>query len=279
VSVQTATVREGREPLGERTRWAIRDGLVLTRRNLLRYIRIPTLLVFSTIQPVMFVLLFRYVFGGAITNLPGGINYVNYLMPGIFVQTAIFGSTQTGIGLAEDLNAGIIDRFRSLPMSRSAVLAGRTTADLFRNLFVVVLMTIVGYLVGFSFQDGLALGVLVIGLAVLVGFAFSWISATLGLAIKNVESVQAASFIWIFPLTFASSAFVPTASMPGWLQAWANNNPVTTWVNTLRAFTLGSPYLHAIDATYLGLVVKSGIWIGLILAIFVPLSVRIYRRT
>ncbi|MGZ4110274.1 MAG: ABC transporter permease, partial [Actinomycetota bacterium] len=135
--MQTATVREGREPLGERTRWAIRDGLVLTRRNLLRYIRIPTLLVFSTIQPVMFVLLFRYVFGGAITNLPGGINYVNYLMPGIFVQTAIFGSTQTGIGLAEDLNAGIIDRFRSLPMSRSAVLAGRTTADLFRNLFVV----------------------------------------------------------------------------------------------------------------------------------------------
>ncbi|MGZ4110185.1 MAG: ABC transporter permease, partial [Actinomycetota bacterium] len=151
--------------------------------------------------------------------------------------------------------------------------------DLFRNLFVVVLMTIVGYLVGFRFQDGLALGVLVIGLAVLVGFAFSWISATLGLAIKNLESVQAASFIWIFPLTFASSAFVPTTSMPGWLQAWANNNPVTIWVNTLRAFTLGSPYLHAIDASYLGLVVKSGIWIGLILAVFVPLSIRIYRRT
>jgi len=261
-------------------RWAVHDGLVLTRRNLLRYVRIPTLLVFSTIQPVMFVLLFRYVFGGAITQLPAGAEaYVNFLMPGIFVQTAIFGSTQTGIGLAEDLNAGIIDRFRSLPMSRSAVLAGRTTADLFRNLFVVVLMTIVGYLAGFRFQQGLALGALVIGGAVLIGFAFSWISATLGLAIKNLEAVQASSFIWIFPLTFASSAFVPTETMPGWLQAFANNNPVTIWVNTLRAFTIGDVYLHYLGETYLGLVLRSALWIAGILAVFVPLSIRVYRRT
>lgn len=264
----------------QRSRWAIHDALVLTRRNLIRYSRIPTLLVFSTIQPVMFVLLFRYVFGGAIGGLPPGARaYVNFLMPGIFVQTAIFGATQTGIGLAEDLNAGIIDRFRSLPMARSAVLAGRTTADLFRNLFVVLLMTAVGYLVGFRFQEGPVDAALAIGLAVFVGFAFSWISATLGLAIKNLESVQAASFVWIFPLTFASSAFVPIEGMPGWLQAWARNNPVTIWANTLRGFTLGADYLEFVGESIGGLAVKSGLWIGLILAIFVPLSIWTYRRT
>ncbi len=277
MSVEAAT--SGRTSAAGRIRWAIHDGLVLTRRNLLRYVRIPTLLVFSTIQPVMFVLLFRYVFGGSITGLPLGIDYVNYLMPGIFVQTAIFGATQTGVGLAEDLNAGIVDRFRSLPMSRSAVLAGRTTADLFRNLFVVVLMTIVGYLVGFRFQAGAVFAVFAIGLAVLVGFGFSWISATIGLAIKNLEAVQAASFIWIFPLTFASGAFVNVARMPGWLEAWARNNPVTIWSDTIRAYTLGSRFATAMGQTVLGLTVKSGIWIALILAVFVPLSIRIYRRT
>jgi ABC-2 type transport system permease protein len=280
MSVEVTTAPLARMPVAQRVRWAIHDGLVLTRRNLLRYLRIPTLLVFSTIQPVMFVLLFRYVFGGAITQLPPGVDaYVDYLMPGIFVQTAIFGATQTGVGLAEDLNAGIIDRFRSLPMARSAVLAGRTTADLFRNLFVVLLMTVVGYLVGFRFHEGIVLAALAIGLAVLVGFAFSWISATIGLAIKNLESVQAASFIWIFPLTFASSAFVNPATMPGWLQAWARNNPVTIWVDTLRAFTLGTAYANGIGETLLGLTLKSGVWIAGILAVFVPLSIRLYRRT
>ncbi|HZD81025.1 MAG TPA: ABC transporter permease [Actinomycetota bacterium] len=270
---------EGLGGVGMRASWAIHDGLVLTRRNLFRYVRIPTLLVFSTIQPVMFVLLFRYVFGGAITGLPPGIDYVAYLMPGIFVQTAIFGATQTGIGLAEDINAGVIDRFKSLPAARSAVLAGRTTADLFRNLFVVLLMTAVGYLVGFRFRAGLVDAVLGIGLAVLVGFAFSWISAAIGLAIKNLESVQAASFVWIFPLTFASSAFVPTQGMPGWLQVFARNNPVTIWANTLRGFTLGSMYISSIGESTFGLIWKSGIWIGMILAFFVPVSIRIYRRT
>jgi ABC transporter DrrB family efflux protein len=266
--------------LTRRVRWAIHDGLVLTHRNLLRYVRIPPLLVFATIQPVMFVLLFRYVFGGNIANLPPGAHaYVDYLMPGILVQTAIFGATQTGIGLAEDLNVGIIDRFRSLPTARSAVLAGRTTADLVRNLFVVLLMTGVGYLVGFRFQDGAIRATLAIGLAVLVGFAFSWVSATIGLAIKNLESVQAASFIWIFPLTFASSAFVPIEGMPSWLQVFARNNPVTIWANTLRGFTLGSRYIAFVNESIGGLVLKSGLWIGLIFAIFVPLSIRLYRRT
>ena len=187
-------------------------------------------------------------------------------MPGIFVQTAIFGSTQTGIGLAEDLTGGIIDRFRSLPAARSAVLAGRTTADLVRNLMVVLIMTTVGYLVGFRFQEGL-------------GFAFSWISATIGLAIKNIESVQAASFVWIFPLTFASSAFVPAESFPGWLRAWSNVNPVTIWSDTLRGFTLGTEYVTFVGETMTSLAVKSALWVGAILAVFVPLSIRLYRRT
>jgi len=274
---RTQATREG---VPTRVRWAIHDGLVLTKRNLLRYVRIPTLLVFSTVQPVMFVLLFRYVFGGAIGGLPPGVSYVDFLIPGIIIQTAIFGATQTGIGLAEDLNAGIIDRFRSLPMDRAAVLAGRTTADLFRNLFVVLLMIGVGYLTGFRFSNGPLMALLGIGLGISVGFAFSWISATIGLAIKNLEAVQAASFIWIFPLTFASSAFVPIIAMPDWLQVIARNNPVTIWANTLRVLAIGDAYLSYLRVeTTLGLLVKSGLWIAAILAVFVPLSIRIYRRT
>jgi ABC-type multidrug transport system permease subunit len=175
VSVTTtseARVRTG-TGVGPRVRWAVMDTLVIAERNLIRYRRIPTLLVFSTVQPVLFVLLFRFVFGNAIRGLPPSIDYVNFLMPGIFVQTAIFGSTQTGVGLAEDLGKGIIDRFRSLPMARSAVLAGRTTADLVRNLFVVLLMTVVGYIVGFRFQAGPGWAILGIVLAVVVGFSFS----------------------------------------------------------------------------------------------------------
>jgi ABC-2 type transport system permease protein/oleandomycin transport system permease protein len=280
LEASTAATAATAPGIWQRIRWAIHDGLVLTKRNLLRYIRIPTLLVFSTIQPVMFVLLFRYVFGGAITRLPPGAEtYVNYLMPGIFVQTAIFGSTQTGIGLSEDLNTGIIDRFRSLPAARSAVLAGRTTADLFRNLMVVLIMTTVGYLVGFRFQEGAGFAILGIGLAVTVGFAFSWISATIGLALKNTEAVQAASFVWIFPLTFASSAFVPPETFPSWLEAWSNINPVTVWCNTLRGFTLGSAYIASIDETMTSLIIKSALWVIAILAVFVPLSIRLYRRT
>jgi ABC-2 type transport system permease protein len=265
---------------GQRVRWAIRDGMVIAERNLIRYVRIPTLLVFSTIQPVMFVLLFRFVFGGAIRGLPPSIDYVNYLMPGVFVQTAIFGSTQTGVGLAEDLGKGIVDRFRSLPMARSAVLAGRTTADLVRNLFVVLLMTGVGYLVGFRFQGGVGWAVLGILLAVAAGFAFSWISALIGLSIKDVESVQAASFVWIFPLTFASSAFVPVQTMPGWLQAWAKANPITIWANTLRTFVLGSrPEVHQLTGgSTTKLVIESSLWIAGILAVFVPLAIRTYRK-
>ena len=210
-------------------------------RNLLQFTRVPTLLVFSIIQPIMFVLLFRFVFGGAIKGLPPGISYVNYLLPGIFVQTAIFGSTQTGIGLATDLKSGLIDRFRSLPMARSAVLAGRTMSDFVRNIVVVLLMIGVGYLVGFFFDNGVPAALAAILLSALVGFSFSWVSATIGLAIKDVESVQAASFTWIFPLTFISSVFVSPASMPPLLQFIARNNPVTIWADSSGCSRLAAP--------------------------------------
>lgn len=251
--------------------WTFADAVVLTRRNLLQYVRIPQLLVFSTIQPVMFVLLFTFVFGGAIAaSVPGG-NYVNFLMPGIFVQTAVFGATATGVGLAEDLGRGMIDRFRSLPMARSAVLAGRTFADMIRNVFVVLLMTVVGVLVGFNpLSGGLPAYVLMLVIIVLFGYSFSWISALIGMAVKDPESVQAAGFIWIFPLTFVSSAFVPVATFPTWLQPIAEINPVTVTVNACRTLLTGTATLDTI--------LPPLFWIGVILVVFVPLSVRAYRR-
>src|ERR671915_2539090 len=200
-------------PRRSRVYWALADGLVLARRNLVQIPRIPELLVFATIQPVMFVLLFRYVFGGAIDV--GGTSYVNFLMAGIFVQTVAFGAVTTGIGLAEDLQKGLVDRFRSLPMARSAVLTGRTIADLVRNMFVVAVMLAVGLLVGFRPEAEVTGWVAAIGLLLLLSFAFSWIGATIGLMVRSVEAVQSAGFIWLFPLTFASSAFVRTEDMPG----------------------------------------------------------------
>jgi ABC transporter DrrB family efflux protein len=249
------------------------DVLAVTKRNLIRYLRVPTLVIFSTIQPVMFVLLFRYVFGSAIVH-PRGFNYpyVDYLMPGIFVQTVIFGSTQTGVGLAEDLSKGMIDRFRSLPMARSAVLAGRTLSDTVRNTFVVLLMLVVGYLVGFRFHTTLVYGVAGIVLALLFGLCFSWISAFIGLTVRDVESTQAASFVWLFPLVFASTAFVPASALPGWLQAWAKVNPVSVSVDSLRGLLESWPSHTYHLATTLA-------WAIGILVVFVPLSVSRYRRS
>jgi ABC-2 type transport system permease protein/oleandomycin transport system permease protein len=256
----------------------VADALTMTWRNLLKYVRVPTLLVFSTIQPVMFVLLFAYVFGGAI-KIPG-VNYRDYLMPGIFVQTVVFGSTQTGVGLAEDLSRGMIDRFRSLPMARSAVLAGRTIGDTVRNLFVVLLMTGVGYAIGFRFHAGLLDALAGIALAVLFGLAFSWISANIGLAVRDVESAQAASFVWIFPFVFASSAFVPVLSMPGWLQAFAKVNPISITVDAIRDLTLGHDLRLAagLQGTTTTHVLESLAWVAAILLVFVPLAVSRYRR-
>jgi ABC transporter DrrB family efflux protein len=249
------------------------DVLAVTKRNLIRYARVPTLVIFSTIQPVMFVLLFRYVFGNAIVHPPGfPYHYVDYLMPGIFVQTVIFGSTQTGVGLAEDLSKGMIDRFRSLPMARSAVLAGRTLSDTVRNGFVVILMLIVGYLVGFRIHTTLPAALAGFVLALLFGLCFSWISAYIGLAVRDVESTQAASFVWLFPLVFASTAFVPLAALPGWLQGWAKVNPVSVTVDSLRGLLEGWPSHTYHLATTIA-------WAVGILVVFVPLSVSRYRRT
>jgi ABC-2 type transport system permease protein len=247
---------------------AISDTAVMARRNLLKYPRLPSLLMFSTVQPIMFVLLFAYVFGGAI-DIPG-VSYIDFLMPGIFVQTVVFGSTNTGIGLAQDLDGGMIDRFRSLPMARSAVLLGRTLSDAVRNLFVVLLMTAVGLLIGFRFHAGLGRALLAILIAITFGFAFSWISAWIGVSVRDVESAQAAGFIWVFPLVFASSAFVPTETMPAWLEAFAEHNPVTVTVNALRSLVLGGPAL----ADVLG----SLVWSAAILAVFGPLAVAKYRH-
>ena len=253
-----------RVPLG-----AIRDTFAVAQRNLIAYRRVPQLLVFSTIQPVIFVLMFRYVFGGAI-ELRGPIDYVDYLMPGIFVQTVVFGALATAVGLATDLKSGLLERFRSLPMSRSAVLAGRTIADLTRNVFVVTLMVVVGMLVGFRTHDGVPALLLGMLLVLLFGFALSWIFATVGLLVGDPETAQAAAFPVIAPLVFASSAFVPVESMPGWLQVFAEHQPVSVTASAVRALVLGTPAAS--------LVWQAIAWAVGIIAVFAPIAVMRYRR-
>jgi len=265
------------QPVQGRSRlaWAFLDAMVLAKRSLLQTLRVPQLIVFVTIQPIMFVLLFRYVFGGAI-QVPGG-QYVNYLMPGIFVQTVAFGGVTTGIGLAEDMQRGLIDRFRSLPMSSSAVLTGRTVADLGRNLFTVLVMLVVGFLVGFRPRGTVA--EFLLAMLVLIGFsfAFSWISALIGISVRSTEAAQSGGFIWMFPLTFASSVFVPVASMPAWLRTFAEHNPVSVVANSLRGLFHVDPSLTAAD-TGLALI-QSAAWIAGILLVVIPFSVARYRRT
>ncbi len=248
--------------------WTLADALVMAKRNLKQIPRIPEELIFATIQPIMFVLLFSYVFGGAIQV--HGISYVNYLMAGIFTQTVIFGATSTGIGLANDLQRGLVDRFRSLPMAKSAVLTGRTISDLVRNLFVVAVMWTVGLLVGFRPQGSLWAWIAATALLLLTSFAFSWISATIGLVARSVEAAQSAGFIWLFPLTFASSAFVPTQNMPAWLRAFADHQPVSLIVNAVRGLLLNQP-----DASTIWQAIA---WCLGILAVFIPLAVLAYGR-
>jgi ABC-2 type transport system permease protein/oleandomycin transport system permease protein len=247
----------------------LRDALAITQRNLIAYRRVPQLLVFSTIQPVVFLLMFRYVFGGAIGGYKGFPN-VDFLMPGVFVQTVVFGSLATAIGLATDLKSGLLERFRSLPMARSAVLAGRTLADLSRNVFVAVLMVVVGYLVGFRFHGGILSFLAAMLLVLLFGYSMSWIFATIGLAVGDPETAQAAAFPILAPLVFASSAFVPVSSMPGWLQPWANHQPVSVTISAVRDLVLGLPLRSDL--------VQSLAWLIGILVVFTPLSVRLYRR-
>lgn len=248
--------------------FTISDVGVMLKRNLMRYRRMPRLIVFSFVQPVMFVLLFAYVFGGAIQTSGG--NYIMYLLPGILVQTVLFGSMQTGVGLADDMAQGMIDRFRSLPMSRGAVLAGRTISESIRNLFVMFLMVLVGYAIGFRIEHGYGRFFLGMLLTVLFGFAFSWVSATIGLAVKDPETAQSAGFVWVFPLAFASSIFVPLETMKQGIRVFAEHNPISYTVNTVRALALGTPIGDNL--------LYSLIWIFALLAVFIPLAINRYRK-
>ncbi len=248
------------------------DTWAITKRNLYRYLRLPRLIFFSSVQPIMFLVLFNFVFGGAIgsgTKIPGG-KYINYLLPGILTQMIMFGGMQTGIGLARDMSAGIIDRFRSLPMSRGAVLAGRTLADSVRNVFVAVIMLSVGSLLGFRFHAGILRGIAMVLVILLFGFAFSWVAAFLGMFSGDEETAQLASFVLIFPLVFASAAFVPIQTMPHWLQKFAANQPVTFVTNAARSLALGTP-----DG---GAIWKFLVWVAGILVVFIPLSIYAYRK-
>jgi ABC-2 type transport system ATP-binding protein len=259
-----------RRPSLQAVRSAVIDTAVVSGRNLRHFIRQPDLLVFSTIQPVLFVLLFVYVFGGAIgRSLPDGVAYVDFLLPGIFVQSVTFGASQTAVGLKEDLTRGVVDRFRSMPMARSAVLAGRTVADLVRNIAIIGLMIAVGYVVGFRFLGGVAGAVACVAVVAAFGLALSWIFAFVALTVRGAETAQTAGFVVIFPLVFASSVFVPVATFPDWLQTFAKVNPVTVTADAARSLAFyGTPASLGAAAA----------WIGGLLAVFIPLSVWRYRR-
>jgi ABC-2 type transport system permease protein/oleandomycin transport system permease protein len=268
----SATIAPTHSPIsvseGVGFRWAVRDNLSMTWRNLTVIRRVPQLLVFALIQPLVFVLMFRYVFGGAILA-PGG-SYVNYLMPGIFVQTVVFGAISTAVGLAEDRNKGLLERLKSLPMARSAVLGGRVAADGVRDTVVVILMLIVGYMVDFRPTSSFPKMIAAIGVMVLFGLSMCWIFAVIGLSVPNGEAAQAAAFPLLAPLVFASNAFVPVETMPNWLQWWAERQPVSVTVRAVRALMLGTDpiaYVWGSIAWSLG-----------IMAVMAPFAIRKYRR-
>ncbi len=244
------------------------DSRVMATRQLRKVLRRPMYVVYLFVQPVIFVLLFRYVFGGAI-KAPH-TSYVNYLMPGIIVMTAIFGALTTGLGITEDLKAGVVDRFRSLPIARSSVLIGRTAADLTVNVITLVVMLLIGFAVGFRPSQPVYEVALAFALVLAFAYVFSWISAFVGLAVRDPETAQSVGFIWVFPLVFASSAFVPTSSMPGAVRAFANVNPVSLTVNAARALAVG--HAHA-----LGPALGALAWLAGLLVVFVPLAVRRFR--
>jgi ABC transporter DrrB family efflux protein len=250
--------------------WWAANVATITGRNLHRLVRVPTLIAFATAQPILFVLLFTYAWGGAI-HPPGVTRYIDYALPGIWVLAIAFGASQTGVAIADDLTTGMIDRFRALPMTRSAALAGRTTADAVRNLFVLGLMTGVATAIGFRFHAGPTAALAAVGLAVAVGVAFSWIFALLGLLVRDPESAGIGGLLAVIPLIFTSSTFVPVATFPGWLQAFAKINPITVTVDALRALCLGGS-----TATN---VWQALAWIGGLLAVTVPAAVIRYRRT
>jgi ABC transporter DrrB family efflux protein len=246
----------------------VTDTVVIAERNLVRLRRAPDLLIAFTVQPVMFVLLFVYVFGGAIST--PGYDYVDYLIPGIIVQNIAFGGFVTALGLNEDLHKGLIDRFRSLPMARAAVLAGRTLADVFTNLLSMVTLLATGLLIGFSFDASIGEILAGVGLMLLFGYAFSWIFALLGMLVSSPEAANSVGFLAVFPLTFISSAFVPVESMPAALQWFAEINPFTVMVDAMRSLWVGAPAGNNVWGAV--------VWSIVLIAIFAPLAVRRYRR-
>jgi ABC-2 type transport system permease protein len=255
------------------------DGLVVTQRNLVKVKRVPDLIVFATLSPIMFVLLFVFVFGSAI-HVPG-INYAEFLLPGILAQTVVFGSTITGSSLAEDLQKGLIDRFRSLPMARSAVLVGRTTADVGLNSISIAVMVVTGLIVGWRIHSSFGEAALGFLLLLLLAYAMSWVMATVGLLVRTPEVVNNASFIVIFPLTFIANTFVPTNNFPTVLKVIADWNPVSAVVQSVRELFgnvppgLPTPQAWSLQHSEL----YTLIWVAVLLGVFVPLSVRIYQRT
>ena len=248
--------------------WAVRDTMAMVGRNLTAMRRVPQVLVFSLIQPVIFVFMFRYVFGGAI-KIPGR-SYVDYLMPGIFAQTVSFGAINTAVGLAEDKGKGLLERLRSLPMSRAAVLGGRVLADTIRNVVIVVLMVLIGLAVGFRTHTNALAVIGGIALLVFFGLALASIFVFIGLSVANGEAAQAAAFPLLAPLTFASSAFVDPSTMPGWLEWWARRQPLSKTTEAVRALMLGGPTAGPVTAALL--------WSLAIMAVMAPLAITKYRR-
>jgi ABC transporter DrrB family efflux protein len=248
----------------------VTDTLIIAERNLIRLPRAPDLLLAFTVQPIMFALLFVYVFGGAIQT-PGYSSYVDFLIPGIIVQNIAFGGFVTALGLNEDVHKGLIDRFRSLPMARPAVLAGRTLSDVVTNTLSIVVLLTTGIIIGFSFNSDVLHVIAGFGLLLLFGYAFSWVFAWVGLLVSSPEAANSAGFIAVFPLTFVSSAFVPVDSMPTALQDFAKVNPFTITVDAMRSLWLGKP---AGDNIW-----EAVLWALVIIAVFAPLAVRRYRQT
>ncbi|HET6403196.1 MAG TPA: ABC transporter permease [Candidatus Thermoplasmatota archaeon] len=252
---------------GTRVGYALSDTLLMTKRNLMHYVRVPQLIAFAVIQPIMFTVLFVYVFGGAIQT---GVSYVDFLIPGIIIQTVIFGSMQTGINIAEDMQKGVMDRFRSLPIARGTVLAARTLSDLLRHTLAVLIMAGVGYLMGYRFHGLPGDAALALALTLLVGLAFSWIAACIGLFVRDTQTAEIAGFTWIFPVVFASSIFVPVATMPSWLQAFAERSPITLAVDAVRGWSLGRPDFDA--------ALVATLWCAGLIAAFASLAVWRFRR-
>ncbi len=248
--------------------WALSDSWEMTRRSIRHIIRSLDQLMSLVLFPIMFMLLNRYVLGGAINT--GDVTYANYLFAGIFVQTLAFGANYTTINLAVDMKEGIVDRFRSLPMGASALLVGHVIADMFRNIISGIIIVAVGYLVGFRPNANLGEWAMVAGLALVFTLAISWLSAILGLVVKSLEAAQWTGFVVIFPLTFISSAFVPTATMPAGLRVFAENQPLTHVINAMRSWLVGTPMNGAAS--------KAFIWNIAIIAIAAPLAVRMFRR-